>query len=122
MKTHLHTQFKATKWMNIFLDGSFVYNHYNMPYMFQRSTGAENMDTYYFRGNFGFDMPVGPRFDLFVKYAYSNFKDQYDPYGYRNTSLDDAFAHYYVDKVVFDRVSKSSFDLGGIFGGMGFGV
>lgn len=113
VKTHLHTQFKATKWMNIFLDGSFVYNHYNMPYMFQRSTGAENMDTYYFRGNFGFDMPVGPRFDLFVKYAYSNFKDQYDPYGYRNTSLDDPFAHYYLNKVVYDRVRNSSFDFGG---------
>ena len=113
VKTHLHTQLKATKWMNVFLDGSFVYNHYNMPYMFRRSIGAENLNSYYFRGNFGFDMPVGPRFNLFVKYAYSNFKDQYDPFGYRDTPLDAPYAHYYLDKVVYDRARNATFDWGG---------
>ena len=115
VKTYLHSQYKLLKWMNVFFDGSFVYNHYNMPFMFQRSQNDENMNTYSFRGTIGLDMPVGSRFNLFLKYSYANFKEQYDPYGYRNYPLDGPYAHYYLDQVVYNRYRNSAFNFGGIY-------
>lgn len=114
-KSYLHTQYKLLKWMNVFFDGSFVYNHYNMPFMFQRSQNNENMNTYSFRGTIGFDMPVGPRFNLFLKYSYSNFREQYDPYGYRDYPIDGPYAHQYLSQVIYSRYRNSSFNLGGIY-------
>lgn len=114
-KSYLHTQYKLLKWMNVFFDGSFVYNHYNMPFMFQRSQNNENMNTYSFRGTIGFDMPVGPRFNLFLKYSYSNFREQYDPYGYRDYPIDGPYAHQYLSQVVYSRYRNSAFNLGGIY-------
>ena len=113
VKAYLHTQYQLTKWANLFFEGSFVYNKYNMPYLFGRSENAENANTYNFRGVGGFDMPVGKRFNLFATYSYSNFKEQYDPYGYRNTPLDDPYVEYYLDKVVYNRYRNAAFDLGG---------
>ena len=51
--------------------------------------------------------------DLFAKYSYANFKQQFDPENMRNTPLDSPYTEYYLDKVDYTHVSQQTLKFGG---------
>ncbi|MDD4819809.1 MAG: TonB-dependent receptor [Flavobacteriales bacterium] len=110
---YVSLNYKAASWVNIEAAGTFTYNGYNAPYLMRQTSDVEYMNTYNFRGDFGFRFPVGPRMELFALYSYANFKQQYDPFNLRNTSTDDPYAEYILDKVNYTRVTNQSIDFGG---------
>ncbi len=115
-KAYLATVYAPWKWVRVEAAASAVYNNYQAPMMLRQVNNMDNkeyMNTYNMRGELDLIFPVGARMDLFAKYSYANFKQQFDPENMRNTPLDSPYAEYYLDKVDYTHVSQQTLKFGG---------
>ena len=115
-KAYLATVYSPWKWVRVEAATSAVYNNYQAPMMLRQVNNMDNkefMNTYNLRGEIDLIFPVGSRMDLFAKYSYANFKQQFDPENMRNTPLDSPYTEYYLDKVDYTHVSQQTLKFGG---------
>ncbi len=115
-KAYLATVYSPWKWVRVEAATSVVYNNYQAPLLLRQSqdvNSKEYMNTYNIRGDLDLIFPVGARMDLFAKYSYANFKQQFDPENMRNTPLDSPYAEYYLDKVDYTHVAQQTLTFGG---------
>ena len=115
-KAYLATVYAPWKWVRVEAAASAVYNNYQAPMMLRQVNNMDNkefMNTYNLRGELDLIFPVGSRMDLFAKYSYANFKQQFDPENMRNTPMDSPYAEYYLDKVDYTHVSQQTLKFGG---------
>ncbi|MBQ5814632.1 MAG: TonB-dependent receptor plug domain-containing protein [Flavobacteriales bacterium] len=115
-KAYLASVYTPWKWVRVEAAASFVYNNYQAPMLLRQVKDVDNpemMNTYNLRGDLDLIFPVGSRMDLYAKYSYANFKQQFDPENMRNTPLDSPYAEYYLDKVDYTHVSQQTLTFGG---------